>query len=67
VLSSKCFCTTASVTVATADLPPRVRAAEPKRPISTCLVLVGALPRRLPSPVPLALASRLWGTSGGVP
>jgi hypothetical protein len=41
--------TTASVTVATADFPPRVRAAEPKRPISTCFIAVGAPPRRTSS------------------
>ncbi|RSH85378.1 hypothetical protein EHS25_004774 [Saitozyma podzolica] len=43
--------TTASVTVATTDFPLRVRAAEPKRPISTCLVAVGAPPRHSPSPL----------------
>jgi hypothetical protein len=39
--------------------PPRVRAVEPKRPILTCLVAVGAPPRRLRSPLAPVLDSRL--------
>ncbi|RSH83069.1 hypothetical protein EHS25_005779 [Saitozyma podzolica] len=38
--------TTDSVTSATADFSSRMRAAEPKRPVSTCLVAVGPLPGR---------------------
>jgi hypothetical protein len=43
--------TTGSVTAATADFPSRMRAAEPRRPISTCLAAVGPFPGRLPSPL----------------